>query len=125
LEAYRNALGGRALWRRGQSAAALPAFENTQWVSRSVQWWLGKLYLELDRPRDAERIFGSRSGYLPPGFSVEPLAQYHLGQIYERLAEYDKALKAYEYFVENWQAADPELRPMVEKARQARTRLGV
>jgi regulator of sirC expression with transglutaminase-like and TPR domain len=55
--------------------------------------------------------------------SREPLSQRQLGKIYEQLEEYDKALESYEYFVEYWQDADPELQPMVEEARQAIIRL--
>ena len=32
-------------------------------------------------------------------------------------------LEAYEYFVDYWQDADPELQPMVEETRQAILRL--
>ncbi len=44
-------------------------------------------------------------------------------KVYEVLDEYGKALEAYEYFVEYWNDADPELQPMVEEARQAIIRL--
>ena len=38
--------------------------------------------------------------------------------------DYDKAREVYEYYVEYWQDADPELQPMVEETRQAILRLG-
>ena len=54
---------------------------------------------------------------------IHPLVHRELGGVYEALEEYDKAREAYEYFVEYWNEADPELQPMVEEARQAITRL--
>jgi hypothetical protein len=55
--------------------------------------------------------------------SVEPLAQNQLGKVYEALGESGKARESYEYFVEYWQDADPELQPIVEEARRALARL--
>jgi len=46
-----------------------------------------------------------------------------VGKIQEELGEYDQARESYEYFVEAWKHADPELQPMVEEARQAMIRL--
>ncbi len=66
-------------------------------------------------------MYRSYNSYGMP--SREPLSQRQLGKIYEQLEEYDKALESYEYFVEYWQDADPELQPMVEEARQAIIRL--
>jgi len=51
------------------------------------------------------------------------MSQRELGKIYEQLEEHDKALESYEYFVEYWNDADPELQPIVEEARQAIIRL--
>jgi len=114
-------LEGYTLWRRGQPAAALPLLEDPwatrEWIGR---WWLGGLYRELGRLRDAERVY--RSGVWVD-LSIEPLAQNELGKIYEQLGDYDKARESYEYFVHYWRDADPELQPMVEEARQAIIRL--
>jgi tetratricopeptide (TPR) repeat protein len=117
-----RALEGYALWRQGQPTAALPMLEEAvgfPWVV--VPLWLGRLYQELGHLRDAERVYRSYNSYGMP--SREPLSQRQLGKIYEQLEEYDKALESYEYFVEYWQDADPELQPMVEEARQAIIRL--
>jgi tetratricopeptide (TPR) repeat protein len=120
-----NALEGYALWRRGQSAAALALLDLSGTRTIPIaQLWLGQLYQELGRLQDAERVYQSFSdGSAQARLSTEPLAQRELGKIYEQLEEYDKALESYEYFVEYWQNADPELQPMVEEARQAIIRL--
>jgi tetratricopeptide (TPR) repeat protein len=83
--------------------------------------WLGQLYQELGRFRDAERIYRSYSSF--GALSTDPLSRRQLGSVYEALEEYDKARESYEYFVHYWQDADPELQPMVEEARQAIIRL--
>jgi serine/threonine-protein kinase len=116
-----NALRGYGLWKKGdpEAAAAIlgdPSYHNF--------WWeLGQIYQELGRFRDAERIYLNYN--FPPEnpVSIHPLAQRELGKVYEALGEYDKAREAYEYFVEYWADADPELQPMVEEAREAVARL--
>jgi DNA-binding SARP family transcriptional activator/TolB-like protein len=120
-----RALEGYGLWQRGQPTDALPMLEDPHAVGLPwavVRPWLGQLYQELGRLRDAERVYRSfiAADYRP---LTEPLSQRQLGEIYEQLEEYDKALESYEYFVEYWQDADPELQPMVEEARQAIIRL--
>ena len=117
-----GALEGYALWRRGQPAAAVTRLEDPKSSRMELsQWWLGQLYQELGRFRDAERVY--RSYGRISTLSIEPLSQRQLGKIYEQLEEYDKARESYEYFVEYWKNADPELQPIVEEARQAIIRL--
>jgi tetratricopeptide (TPR) repeat protein len=121
-----RALEGYALWQQGQPKAALPMLEDRHALNpwRVVRPWLGQLYLELGHLRDAERVYRSHTYYGRGGsLWTEPLSQRQLGKIYEQLEEYDKARESYEYFVEYWQDADPELQPMVEEARQAIIRL--
>jgi tetratricopeptide (TPR) repeat protein len=120
-----RALEGYGLWQRGQPTAALPMLEGPDalnWPWLVVPLWLGRLYQELGRLRDAERVYRSYVA-LDETLSIDPLSQRQLGKIYEQLEEIDKALESYEYFVEYWQDADPELQPMVEEARQAIIRL--
>jgi tetratricopeptide (TPR) repeat protein len=88
-----------------------------------VRLWLGQLYQELGRLRDAERVYRSHTYYGKGRLSTKPLSQRQLGKIYEQLEEYDRAMEAYEYFAHYWRDADPELQPMVEEARQAAIRL--
>ncbi len=117
-----GALEGYALWRQGHPAEALARLEATPTRRIGiVHLWLGELYHETGRLREAERVFLS---YAPISrLSIEPLSQRQLGKIYEQLEEYDKARESYEYFVEYWKNADPELQPIVEEARQAIIRL--
>jgi tetratricopeptide (TPR) repeat protein len=120
-----RALEGYGLWQRGQPTAALPMLEDPDalnWGWLVVPLWLGRLYQEQGRLRDAERVYRSYVA-LDETLSIDPLSQRQLGKIYEQLGEYDKARESYEYFVHYWQDADPELQPMVEKARQAIVRL--
>jgi tetratricopeptide (TPR) repeat protein len=116
-----RALEGYGLWRRGQPTAALPMLEDPDalnWPWLVVPLWLGRLYQELGRLRDAERVYRSYVA-LDETLSIDPLSQHQLGKIYEQLEEYDKARESYQYFVHYWQDADPELQPMVEEARRA------
>jgi tetratricopeptide (TPR) repeat protein len=127
-----KALQGYGLWRRGQTARGAALFEDPQvrgfWI---VRWWLGQLYQETGRFRDAERTLNSygytRTLSIRPFFSSalsnEPLVQNQLGRVYEALGDDDKARESYEEFIENWHNADPELQPIVEEARQAIARL--
>lgn len=120
-----HALEGYGLVRQGYPLRALPQLEDSRARFLPIgRLWLGRLYEELERLRDAELVYGSyffhASGlYL----SMEPLVRHQLGRVYEQLGEYDRALESYEYFAYNWRHADPELQPMVEEARQAILRL--
>jgi tetratricopeptide (TPR) repeat protein len=121
-----RALEGYALWRQGQPTAALSMLEDPQALRNLyvVKLWLGRLYQELGRFRDAERVYRSHDPFSgQKRLSTEPLSQRQLGKIYEQLEEYEKALESYEYFVHYWRDADPELQPMVEEARRAIVRL--
>jgi tetratricopeptide (TPR) repeat protein len=109
---------GYGLWKTSGPEAALPLLgDPNNIVGVLGWWWLGQLYQELGRFRDAERVY--RTYY----FRAYPLGHRELGKVYEALEEWDKALEAYEFFVEYWNDADPELQPMVEEARQAIIRL--
>lgn len=58
-------------------------------------------------------------------YDVVYLALAHLrqGEIYEKLAERDKATEHYGHFVRLWKECDPELRPMVAEAERRIERL--
>lgn len=116
---------GYGLWKRRGPEAALPFLGDpnqraADWLS---WWWLGQLYQELGRLREAERVYQTFRYPSQGPISIDPLAHRELGKVYEALGEYEKARKAYEYFVEYWRDADPEVQPMVEEARQAIVRL--
>ena len=119
------ALDGFAAWKRGDRAEARDLLEAARLkftgyrgpaiANATIRWWLGELSLELEEPNDAMRYFES--------FWQDPLAAYRLGRVYEQLEAWDKASASYEYFLEAWTDPDPELRPMIEEARQAIIRL--
>jgi hypothetical protein len=55
-----------------------------------------------------------------PLFVVGVLEQ---GRIAERLGERDKATRSYQFVVDVWRRADPQLQPLVVEARNALARL--
>ena len=114
-----KSLRGYGLWRRSgpDEALAILGDPNQMGTNGNDWWWLGQLYQELGRFRNAERVYRTHS------ILIHPLVHRELGGVYEALDKYDKAREAYEYFVEYWNEADPELQPMVEEARQAIARL--
>ncbi len=117
LEAY-------GAWRRGDVDAAIPVFERRHSGNRLVQWWLGDAYLDAGRPQDAERVFASygwNQWFI--AFNRNPLAQRRLGAIYELLARPEDAIRAYAYFLDNWEDAEPALQPLVEDTRRRMERL--
>ncbi len=115
---------GYGLWRRRGPEAALPILAAPDQLEHGW-WWVSQLYQKLGRFREAERAYQTygypRGRYMPT--SIHPLTYRELGKVYVALGEYDKAREAYEYFVEYWQDADPELQPMVVEAEQAIIRL--
>jgi hypothetical protein len=76
---------------------------------------IGDLYAETDSLEDAVRHY--RSDW------TDPLVRLKLARVYERMGEKDRARDAYLYFVESWADADPELQPIVERAKQDIVRL--
>jgi class 3 adenylate cyclase/tetratricopeptide (TPR) repeat protein len=123
LDAHRS-------WRQGDHAAALPTLMDPQTLTRWTDGpgdlqvgslWLGQLYQDSERFGEARRVYGSF--HFLNALSDEPLSQYQLGRIHEKLREYDKAIASYEYFIEHWKYADVELQTMVNEARQAVIRL--
>jgi tetratricopeptide (TPR) repeat protein len=109
------------LWRRGRKEEALRVFESilrgdTLRGARGL-WYVGRLAFELGRLDQAERAF--RALWYWDG----PPAQLYLGRIYERTGRPAEALEAYESVLHAWRNADPELKPLVDEARQGVTRL--
>jgi tetratricopeptide (TPR) repeat protein len=127
-EAVRRALEGYAWWRRGQRDNALHQLERSQslavgdWqreiVNTRLRWWLGRLLMEMGRPREALPYFESLTGTSLP-------ADYVRARIHEQLGETDRAREAYSIFLAPRPEADPVFQPMVRKARAAVQRLAL
>jgi DNA-binding SARP family transcriptional activator/TolB-like protein len=125
-EAVRQGLEGYAWWRRGQRDTALSMLERAQvravgnwrreFVNTRFRWWLGRLLLEMGRPREALAYFESLWGTSLP-------ASYQRGRIYEQLGETKRASEAYALFLAPRQHADSVFRPMIQDARAALQRL--
>ena len=79
---------------------------------------LADAYLELGHLDEAiaeyQRILRRNPKY--------PLAQYHLGQAYERQGQPERARAAYERFLHIWKDADPDI-PEVIDAKHRLTKL--
>ena len=79
---------------------------------------LANAYLELGRLEEAiaeyQHILQFNPNY--------PLAEFHLGQAYERKGKAALARAAYERFLQNWKGADPDI-PEVIEAKSLTTRL--
>ena len=110
----------------GQQSAALAALESARWeraaslsVAEAADRYLrADLLRELGREEEAigwYRAIAERASYelvyLAP-------AQYRLAQIYDHRGERAEAAMRYRRFLELWQDPDPELLPVVAKARQ-------
>jgi tetratricopeptide (TPR) repeat protein/DNA-binding winged helix-turn-helix (wHTH) protein len=105
--------------RTGHPAEAVEHFKEVlrhspaAWAIESYEDCLANAYLDLGRLDEAiaeyERILR-----LNPNF---PMAQYHLGQAYERKGLADQARAAYERFLQTWKDADANV-PEVIGARK-------
>jgi tetratricopeptide (TPR) repeat protein len=123
LDAVAQALEGYAAWKRGSPAEALRLLDAARpslggySSPRALPhgWWTGQILLELGRPAEAARYFRAQWD--------DPLAHYELAKIYDQLGEDAKARTEYETFIAGWSGADPELQPLVERARDAVARL--
>lgn len=113
-----RSLEGYARWKTGDPLGGLPALEEAaqSYPLDALVVWMGKIHLELGRPEEAVRHFRALKN--------NPLADYHLGIAYEAAGDLPKARDAYASLVEYWQGADPELQPIVERARQGMIRVG-
>jgi tetratricopeptide (TPR) repeat protein len=110
-------LEGYIAWRRGQREVALRLLRvsqrqahGTPSVSEMLRWWLGRLYVELEQPREALRYFESLEGNWLP-------ADYERGRLYQQLGMAEQAREAYASFLANRQEADSVLQPMIREAR--------
>jgi serine/threonine-protein kinase len=117
---------------RGDSAVALALFEalpDTACFGMCDLDGLVRIRLLAARGRygDAARRLAATPGLDGPGDATSVsrvLWELERGRVHDRLGNRAMALAAYGFVVAAWAKADPELRPYVEEARGALTRLG-
>jgi tetratricopeptide (TPR) repeat protein len=124
-----DALEGYGLWKRGRAREALPLLIAGQRnmvgyaypyeePPRRVSWWIGILFLELDRPAEAIPYL-----HQAPAASVNPYVAYDMARAYAGMGENRKAIDRYRYALTAWRNADPILQPRIEAARREIARL--
>lgn len=127
-----RALEGFAAWKSGRHVDAETALEEARlWTGSPtgrdlanmlVRWWLADLNAERGRKeRAAEYLLSLAHG--AASFS-ETAAVFRLARVEEELGRREEALANYEWVLEAWHDADPELGSWVEEARQGMIRLG-
>lgn len=104
-------------WRvDGDATGAAQALVTEGGVAPASVWkfWLGEIYQEMGRLREAEEAYLS-SLYL----SIAPVdTRYRLARIYDELGEDDRAREQWANVLAGWEGGDPELEPRVEEARE-------
>ena len=125
-EAVRQGLEGYWWWHQGQRDRALHLLqlsqrralgrERREVLNATLRWWLGRLLVEMARPREALPYFESLTGSYLPG-------DYERGRLYERLRMVEQAREAYALFLVPRQQADPVFQRMIQSARAAPARL--
>jgi tetratricopeptide (TPR) repeat protein len=132
-----DALVGYGYWRRGRPEEAMALLESSRqkvmtldyldfdylfaW-NGTIRYWLATLTRELDRPEQASMYLESLM-HEHFGLFNDPYVEYQLAILQDQLGKKAEAIQGYENAAWAWRAADPELRPRVEAARRAITRL--
>ena len=123
LEAYADGRRGDHSGAIRELESALPGIPGTCngegcYVHAALRYLLGRWLLEEGDAQRAERYLEStdRNPFFTP-------ALLYLGKTHEALGDVDAARLDYERFVRYWQDCDPELRPLLDEAKQALARL--
>jgi tetratricopeptide (TPR) repeat protein len=132
-----DAVTGYGYWRQGRPEEATALLEASRqkvvtldylefdflfaW-NGIIRFWLASLSLERDQPEQAVRYLESLRNEMFGQFR-DPYIEYELARVQDRLGRKTEAIEAYENAAIAWQDADPVLRPRVEAARRAITRL--
>jgi tetratricopeptide (TPR) repeat protein len=94
-------------------------FTGEQGVVRTYAW--GDLLTRLGEARLALEAYGRLDSadqrVQHPGFVVRSWAER--GALYQQLGQAPEAIEQYQRFIDAWKDADPELQPMVDRARAA------
>ncbi|MGH9834069.1 MAG: tetratricopeptide repeat protein, partial [Blastocatellia bacterium] len=108
---YPAFFNGWIAFKHGRAGDAVASFKQTLkhrppiWATDPYEDCLANAYLELGRLDEAiaeyERILRLNPNY--------PLAQYHLGQAYERKGDRERAREAYRSFLQTWKDADADI----------------
>jgi len=122
---FAQAARAYALLARGDTGAALPFFE----VRPRDFWWswervtLGQILSRRGRAAEALELF--EEAYSPEGWSspISVLARLEAARTAERLGQARRAVDHYQFVVDVWRHADPELKPYVREARAGLERL--
>jgi tetratricopeptide (TPR) repeat protein len=118
LEGYRDLRAGRReeALRKLQALRPRISGQRGEWiVNMTIGWWTADLLVELGRPAEAIPYFES--------ITNTPLPQLELGKIYEGLGDREKALAAYEEFVNAFDQPDPEVVALADEGRQGVIRM--
>jgi len=97
-----------------------PASYSREQPQQFLRYRVGTMLFEWGEFRHAERYFRS---FQPYDYFYTSQAQLFLGRINEALEREEEAAEHYDRFVTWWQYADPPLRPVWEKAREALARV--
>jgi hypothetical protein len=85
---------------------------------------LAEVYAEVGRMREAEALYSKRMYELAePPMAMEIFIMLRHGRLLERIGEPERAVPMFQYVVDAWRNADPELEPYVAEARTAVARL--
>jgi serine/threonine-protein kinase len=111
---------GFGLMKRGRTAEAWRTFERVlpRDAGGDYRWYAGLLPLQLGKLHEAERGFRA----LWAQRDAVP-ARLRLARILEQQGQAAEAREEYEFVIQAWRHADPELQPMVDEARLALLRL--
>jgi tetratricopeptide (TPR) repeat protein len=94
-------------------------FAGEQGIVRSYAW--GDLLARLGEARQAleayARLDSADQRVQHPGYLVRSWAER--GALHQQLGQAPEAIELYERFIEAWKDADPELQPLVDRARSA------
>jgi tetratricopeptide (TPR) repeat protein len=118
LDGYRDLRAGRREEALRKLSAARPRIAGQwgEWIaSMTIGWWTAELLADLGRPAEAVPYFES--------ITNTPIPQLELGKLYEALGEREKALAAYEEFVNAFDQPDPEVAALAEEGRQGVIRM--
>jgi hypothetical protein len=118
-----SALEGYGLWRHGEGERAVALLEDARHLVTGLydpgeappeiavlRIWLGRLLVELGRPEEALPYFES--------FWLEPIASFYRGTIQAAAGRTGVARRELEIFLRAWKDADPEMEPLVSRARE-------